>query len=110
MSSFRKPHTVKRKNADGEYVDGIWQAATETDIYIMASVQPATAQDMQSLPEGRRKAGSFILYTDTALKTVDTENPDTIDLFGDTYEVITSKPWQNDVINHYECIVSKIDA
>lgn len=108
MSSFRQPIEIKRFT-DGEFVNGFWQEGAQESFMIMASVQPTTGEDLESLPEGRRTSQSLRLYTDTLLKTVHDKNPDKVTLFGNDFEVMTVEPWQNNVISHYKCVVIKID-
>jgi hypothetical protein len=106
---------VKRQN--GSFINGIWVPDSPDDIPITASVQPATAKDMQNLPEGRRTRAAYALFTDTELLTtiaadndqaLDPRKADQITLFGDVCEVMSIEPWQNEVISHYRAVVSKI--
>jgi len=110
MSPFRKPITVKRPTA-GSYVNGLWVAtSTPTEIIIQASVQPATTEDLQSLPEGRRQLGAYKLYTDTQLQSVleNANNPDIVVINGEDYEVAQVEPWQNGIVNHYKILAVRI--
>lgn len=108
MSGFRKAYTIRRQSG-GTRTNGHWVEGTESNVAITASVQPLTPKEMESLPEGRRTKQAFKLFTDTELKTVETQNPDRITLFGSNFEVLSIAPWRNDVINHYECVVCKYD-
>ena len=112
MSSFRKPITVVGRKAsgsygdDGNYVDG----AQGGNFTIMASVQPAPRKALQALPEGERTSAAYLLYTDTLLLI---SNPTTgrgsdfVVIDGETYKVAGCAPWQNNVIPHYEILVTK---
>jgi hypothetical protein len=115
VSSFAKPYTVKRQN--GSLVNGTWVATAPDDVAIMASVQPATARDMQNLPQGRRTNGAYVLYSDTEMLTtiagdndlgLDPRKADRITLFGEVFETMIVDPWQNDVLNHYRVLVAKV--
>lgn len=110
MSSFRRPVTVKRRAA-GQWVAGRWvdggDAPAQT---IMASVQPATLSDydtLQALPEGRRIEAMVRVYTDAVLDVAgaDDSNGDRIawphgPRPGD-YLVRGVSAWQSGVIPHY---------
>jgi len=107
VSSFRKPFTIRRQSG-GTRTDGHWIEGTETEIDILASVQPLTPREMESLPEGRRTKQAFKIYTDTELKTVESQSPDHITLYGDDFEVLSVAPYQSDVINHFKAVAVKI--
>lgn len=109
MSGFRKAVTVRRPPA-GAYVDGRWVEGVPSEFSILASVQPANGEDLQALPEGRRKDAVYKLYTDTVLLSASPEakrNPDRVVLFGEEFEVRNCQPWQNNVIPHFKVIVSR---
>jgi hypothetical protein len=99
--------TVSRL-AVGTYVKGVFTEGTTSAIVITASVQSASPHDLESLPEGRRNAKTYRLYTDTRLRLVTMSNPDKVGIFGETYEVNLENAWQNGLINHYKYIVTKI--
>ena len=94
--------------AVGSYIKGVFTEGAASTETIRASVQPASPNDLQSLPEGRRNSKAYRLYTDTRLRLVTTSNPDKVVLFGEDYEVTTEEIWQNNIINHYKYIVTKI--
>lgn len=115
MSSFRKPHTVKRKSS-GDYVKGRWQGGTVSELTVMASAQPLKASELAALPEGQRGTGLVIkIYTDTELKTAleETEtlpgqSPDIFIWQGKNFEVIEVAPYQSGVIPHYKCTAVEV--
>ena len=110
MSSFRTPLTVTRRAA-GAFSDGVWQEGTETELLILASVQPLRPDEMDSLPEGRRDRQAVKIYTSTELFTVrgkDT-SPDLVVWRGDTFEVISVAPHQSAVISHFKAVALKLD-
>ncbi|MFC3227334.1 hypothetical protein ACFOGJ_08845 [Marinibaculum pumilum] len=105
---FRKPLTVRRK-LPGAWANGVWVDGSDVDLSIMASVQPATPEDMQSLPEGRRNMAAYRLYTSTELRSSedDETNPDRVTLFNDDYEITQVGRWQNGIRSHYRAIATK---
>lgn len=108
MFRFRKKYSVKRLNP-GSYINGFWQEGSETIMTIQASIQPIRGEELQMLPEGRRSSHSVRVYTDTALETVDNENPDRIVIDDAEYEILSVESWQSGVINHYKCIAVKVE-
>ena len=108
MSSFRRAVTVTRQAA-GAFVAGVWVPGAESTVTIRASVQPATAEDMQRLPEGRRQTGAVRLYTSAALLTeVGTQKADRITLPTGTYEVAQADQWQNGVLPHNVYLCARV--
>lgn len=108
-SSFRQAVTGIRTTA-GTNVKGRVTSGTDTPLNIMASIQPLTGKDLETLPEGLRESGTLRLYTDFELRTADqkTKTPaDVVTLYGKRHIVIQVLPWGNNVINHFKCIVSE---
>ncbi len=110
MSSFRTPLTVTRKGA-GSYTSGVWVAGAESEMVILASVQPMRPDEMESLPEGRRDKQAVKIYTSTELFTVrgDNTSPDQMAYRGDTFEVVSVAPYQSGVISHFKAVAVKLD-
>lgn len=111
MSSFRKKHLITRFNP-GHWEEDEWINGGYVSVPIRASVQPASGEEVQNLPEGLRKAGAYVLFTSTPLvcgRETDQES-DTIKLFGSTYEVYSVFAWQNGVINHYRALLTRKEA
>ena len=107
---FRKGLTVKRKTA-GSYINGFWVAGTNTVLTIKASVQPLSGKDIELLPEGKRLAGGYKLFTDDTLKVAiegTSQDSDTVSIYGFDYEVIGQEIWANNLINHNVSLVSKV--
>lgn len=107
---FRKPVVIKRRSA-GAYVNGFFQPGDETTITIQASVQPAGSREVQLLPEGRRDAGAFSLFTDAALQVAQEgtgKNNDIALLEGAEYEIMAEMPWQNNLIPHRAYIAARV--
>lgn len=112
--SFRKPFAVKRKTP-GAYVNGYWVEGTESEIIIQASQQPATTDEQQTLPEGRRKGETFKYYTSTELYAatqadgdIEARSADIIVTARGDYEVIDCRVHQSNVINHYKVFAVKV--
>lgn len=107
---FRKPLTVKRPSG-GSYVNGVWVDDTApTETTVQASVQPATTEDLQSLPEARRQLGAYRIYSTTKFQSLeeDVNNPDIVVIGGFDFEVAQVQPWQNGVIPHYKAIAVRV--
>ncbi len=107
---FRKPLTVKRP-AGGSYVNGKWvESGAPSEITIKASVQPATTEDLQSLPENRRQYGAYRVYSSTQFQSLeeDENNPDVVVIGGNDYEIAQVQPWQNGIVPHYKAIAVRV--
>jgi len=107
---FRRPIPVTRKV--GAYASGVWTVSSESDFSILASVQPADAEELAALPEGRRKKGAYVLYSDSLLEGVEENenNPDQVTLFGQQYEVLKVARWQNGIVSHYKYTVVRVEV
>jgi hypothetical protein len=87
--SLRRP-SVHLAN-EGEEI-----ASYGADVDISASVQPATAQEVASLPEGERGSGRVVkVYSSTELKRTDgkTTIADVIIVDGESFRVVGVEPW-----------------
>ena len=108
MSSFRRPVTVTRQAAGG-YVAGVWVPGNPFTVTIQASVQPATAEDMQRLPEGRRQTGAVKIYTNSNLMAeIGTQKADRVTLPTGEYEVAQADHWQNGVLPHNVYLCARV--
>lgn len=107
---FRKSVPVERRVA-GAYVNGVWApGAIDLDVTsIVASVQPATREDLQRLPEGQRITGVYKLFTnDRLLLARDDQSGDRVQIGGDWYLVTAEEVWDNGLIPHYAYLVTRI--
>lgn len=108
------------RSEEGKFVDGLW-AKTFLDeneelvensfieFYSRYSVQPTSGEELQLLPEGRQNESSFTLFGSEKLKSVsENTNPDLVEIDGKKYEVSRVDVWQNQILNHYRIIVTKI--
>lgn len=105
----------------GDRTNGKWVNGTTTPLEIKASVQPLSAKEMQSLPEGRRATGqAYRLYTSDWLRTVEDnhipphlnpdEQPDQITIFGSQYEIFSGEVWGNSIINHNKYVATRLTS
>lgn len=102
--SFRKAFDVLTESA-GSYVSGIFVPGMRSVFKIMASIQPATEQDLITAPEGRRISDMVKIYTDTNLQEGGEATglqPDLIVWRGFAYEINSISVRQMDVISHYK--------
>ena len=109
FNAFRRDVVVKRPAA-GSYVNGVWVAGAESTLSVKASVQPATTEDLQSLPENRRTLGAYRLYSSTRFQSLveGEQNPDIIVIDGQDYEVTQVEPWLNGIITHYKALAVRV--
>ena len=94
-------------NAAGDYIE-----SSKTPIQIQGSVQPTPANELKSLPEGRRNKESYTVFTKDQLFTVRESGnikADRLTLFGRPFEIVSVSNWQNNVIPHFEAIAQLID-
>jgi hypothetical protein len=109
MNSFRKTTIAVQTrgtlvNDHGRMVEG----TRPSPFNIKASVQPLSAFQMQSLPEGRRNRQSLYVFSDTDLGLVSETNPPILTISGVDYELVSKEPWLNGIINHFKYLASKI--
>ena len=108
MAIFRKAVTVKRQAA-GAYVAGVWVPGAASQVTIQASVQPASAEDMQRLPEGQRQTGAVKLYTsDTLLTSIGDQKADVVVTEQGEYEVSVADVWNNGLIPHKAYLCARV--
>lgn len=103
--------TGDRADTAPTFVNGRPTAATRSPIAFRASIQPLSTNEVLSLPEGKREREAYRLYTDFQLRAADEANgtaPDHVTIDGKLFEVIAVHRWQNNLINHWKCIVSYI--
>lgn len=90
----------------GHYQRGKWVegAQSGSDITILASVQPASGNDMRTFAEGRRVSAMYKCFTDTEVFTSDPvkgKNRDTATWNGQVFEIVHVEPWTNGIISHF---------
>lgn len=112
-SYFRETFQIERQAA-GAYVGGVYVpgGVLETVTVTDSSVQPATQQQVELLPEGQRVKASLAIFTDTLIKTVDEQTKIKADVV-----IARGKRWEvQKVLEHgtpwlfYEAIATLIDG
>lgn len=106
-----KNRTVTRVDADGAYSteDGTFQPGDTITFPVMASVQPATPDDLVSIPEGDRDRERFRVYALCNLNNVivsKLRKSDLIDIDGVSYQVESVEHWPN----HSKSIVVRVNT
>lgn len=103
---FRQLRTGRRRT-NGGFVGGFPQPSTVEMLVFTASVQPATSDALQLLPEGRRLTGSVMVFTSSDLKVASaSHNSDLLLHNGLVYECMAQMPWGNNIINHNAYVFS----
>lgn len=89
----------------GEFVDGVYHKdETPCRFCITGSIQPATNEEIQRLPEGQRTREVFKLYTTHQLRVGDAkqeEEPDIVRWSGKRFEVSAEGAWKH-LGNYYK--------
>ena len=104
--------TVRRYGAGTPGADGHWGPPTVVSTFtIAASVQPLTETDAKDLPEGMRVDDVRWVYTDSEIRTVQTQNgqdlPDELEFDGSKWRVY--RVAQYTVLSgHYRAQVTRI--
>ncbi len=113
---FRRKLQVFRQGPGG-YVNGLWVYGNLESFLIKASIQGVDNEILETLPEGYRTRKSYMLYTDTELRTAIMEQaiPDIVEICDKEYQVIRVSVNQNIAgyaTAHYQVIVveSNVDA
>lgn len=75
IDPFNTPVTVTRSTTEVQFVDGIAQPVTTTDVFELTgiSVQPMSARERTLLPELIRDRETLKAYTKCQLRSVDVE-------------------------------------
>lgn len=106
-----KKYPVTRMASDGSYsgTDGSYIPGATRTIQVLGSVQPATAEDLVSIPEGDRTRERFRFYSFQPLKNNDTEHlrkGDVVPYRGQNYQVESVKHWPN----HSLAIIARVNT
>ena len=112
MSLFRSTELTKISFTAGEFVKGRWVEGTETRTEFSGTWQPASGQDLQKLPEGKRSDETFKCFApiEIAFTAADADSGisgDRIEIDGKRYEVILAAPWNNGLLPHWELLCKK---
>lgn len=101
-----KPYTVTRTTPAAP-VNGRKVAGTTSTLPITANIQPANGEELETLPEHRRKNDVRVIYTETELFVEDaTHEPDRIAIGSTVFEVFKCEPWAR----HFRAYASKVPA
>ena len=101
-------HTWRRFAAGSAGTDGRFVEGSITTSTLRGSLQPATGDDLQTLPEGDRTKRVRVLYTATALRTVsqaDRTSADQVTVDGDWFEVREVQPYGTTALAHTRAIL-----
>lgn len=108
-----KNYTVTRavENATGSYdsANGTYIPANTEQLLVLGSVQPMTADELVSIPEGDRTRERYRFYSIKALKNAKVsklQKGDRIDIDGELFEVEKVEHW----LNHGKAIVVRVNT
>lgn len=111
MSLFNSFTLTVKRTSPGYYERGRWIEGTESTIQIQTSWQPANGSDLENLEEGMRSSTIYKIYPGIQLFVADPLSGKKADIVigPDSYEydVISVGNYQNNIINHYKCMVIK---
>ncbi len=100
LDTFAVPYDIIRRGPISRVNGRVESAGPDTNLTGNGSFQPATAKDLQRLPEGERNEAVVALYTDDELVTGDVPGtrPDHVipggKVFaGVTFEIQSLEPW-----------------
>ena len=87
--------TIKRETGGG-YIDGLWVTGTFLTFKTIGSPQPASAKELQILPEGDRDKDVFKFITKKPLRALsdrDNISADIVIFKGAEYTIISQGDW-----------------
>lgn len=111
IASFSTGTYTVTRMARGTITRGRAEAGVETTVSIIASVSPATGDDIERLPEGRRAKEARTLFTTTLLyvggQGADYE-ADTVTIDSTDWEVSHVEKWLDSLSGGigYKCVVT----
>ena len=105
-------YTVTR-TATGAYTKGRYTPAASTTLKVTGMLQPPTVIEsgraLQVLPEGQHSREIRILWTLTEMFTrTPTNDPDTVVVDSDTWEVLSVAKWIAFDTTHYKAILARV--
>ncbi len=110
MSLFNT-RTLQIKRNIGAWVNGYWEESEISTFDILGTWQPVTGKELEVYQDGDRSLDVFTGYTYTEIFIDDQINnivSDIIVVDGDQYEIIKLLKWQNNIINHYKFVVTRV--
>lgn len=90
-------YDVTRPSA-GTVTNGVFTPGATSTFSISASIQPIAGRDLKSLPESRHAEEIRSVWTTTELRV-----EDTVDIGGETWEVIRAQMWPS----HYRAYLAR---
>ena len=111
FNAFRQRLVVTRKDGGTFAANGLYEEGSDQQLAIYASVQPASGEVMQSLPEAQRTSSAYSLYSDALLRVAHQASgtvADTLDVLGVTHTVVRRQQWGNGVLSHYYYLVVEV--
>lgn len=88
---------------------GIIEPGIESTHIIFASVHPATGNDIQALPEGRRGISTFKVFTSSQLYPSGHEKgEDRVMLEGKEHTIVKDMSSRNGVMSHYCYLIQAV--
>jgi hypothetical protein len=103
-------YTAARQTG-GMYANGIWVPLSFSTFEIVASIQPASGEDLVRVPEGVRTRELVTVFTPTELQVKNAPagtEADRVAYKGATYEVQTVEKWDESG-SYYRAVAAKIE-
>lgn len=110
MSLFNT-RTLQVKRNTGSWVDGYWTESETSTFNILGTWQPITGKKLEVYQNGDRSLDVFTGFTSTEIFMDDQINntvSDIITVDSNDYEIIKIDKWQNNIINNYEFVATRI--
>lgn len=104
MSLFPQPIIYRRTTGALNSI-GIWEDSGVVEGTILGSIQPASGDELEALPENERKTGLYKVYinfTDELIAPTEggTNKGDILEWQGGLYQVIKEGKYNNNLIPH----------
>lgn len=87
-------------------------AGAPTILNVLASVQPASPEQLEDVPDGQSTSDAKLVLTETELRPrkEGVHEPDVITIDGRQYRIHSVEKWDHWGETHYECIALKLDT
>jgi hypothetical protein len=107
------PHRifVTRTFGPSNNVKGTITRGTEAAGTVTGSLSAASPSDIALLEEGKRSRQCYKLMSNTPLQIAVAGGlmPAQVQVGADWFEIANENPWQNNVMNHYEFLITKVE-
>ena len=107
------PHRtfITRTFGPSNNVKGTITRGTESAGTVKGSLSAATPSDIALLEEGKRSRQCYKLMSNSPLQIAVAGGlmPAQVQVGSDWYEIANENPWQNNVMNHYEYLILRIE-